>query len=185
MPPTGMSGTACISTCGLHRWTLTRTWDARPVLLVAMFNPSKANHEVNDPTITILCQIAAANGYGGIVVVNGIPLRTSAPGAAADFANNWDKRQDWSARDSLQMNLAAIVREVERAGAVLLAWGALADRSAHWFELVLEEIECALPDGVPLLCLGKTAAGHPKHPMARGRHKVPKDAPLQPWKATP
>lgn len=178
---TGMQRAARLSPCGTYRWTLTRTWDERPILLVCMFNPSDADHEIDDPTITLLCLIASHNGFGGIVVVNGIPLRSSKP-APAVAMTNWDRTSDWSARDRLQDNLAEIQKQVERAGAVLLAWGALADRCDLWFDNVREEIECALPDGVPLYCLGKTAGGYPKHPMARGKHKVPKDATLLLWK---
>lgn len=178
----GMKRSASLSPCCAYRWTLTRAWDARPMLLVCMFNPSSADHNDDDPTITLLCHIASHNGYGGIVVVNGIPLRSPRPAEAIDMVNTWDKRQAWDERDALQANIATIQKQVARAGAVLLAWGALADRCHYWFDTVLEEIETALPDGVPLLCLGKTAGGNPKHPLARGKHKVRKDAPLLPWK---
>ena len=151
------------------------------MLLVAMFNPSTADGQTDDPTISLLCQIASHNGYGGIVVVNGIPLRSSKPAEAVDMVNTWDKRQAWYERDALHFNLGEINKQAERAGAVLLAWGALADRCDFWFDAVREEIECAVPDGVPIYCLGKTAGGHPKHPLARGKHKVRKDAPLLPW----
>lgn len=180
---TGMTRSASVSKCGAYRWTLTRAWDGRPMLLVVMFNPSTANHLEDDPTITLLCQIASHNGYGGIVVVNGIPLRSSKAYKAIDMVNTWDKRQAWDERDALQVNLAEIQKQVERAGAVLLAWGALADRCDLWFDNVLEEIRAALPEGVQLYCLGKTAGGYPKHPLARGKHKVRKDAPLIPWRA--
>lgn len=179
-----MKRTAQLSPCGTYRTHLGRVWDERPVLLACMFNPSEANGERDDQTCTLLCHIASHNGFGGLTIVNGIPLIASTP-AAAIAMTNWDKTQDWYARDRLQQNVGIIVEEVERAGAVLLAWGALADRCPDWFDNVREEIECALPDGVPLYCLGKTAGGHPKHPMARGKHKVPKDAPLLPWRATP
>lgn len=33
-------------------------------------------------------------------------------------------------------------------------------------------------DGVPLYRLGKPACGYPKHPLARGKYKVPRDAKL-------
>lgn len=179
----GMTRSASLSKCNAYRWTLTRSWDGRPMLLVVMFNPSTANHLEDDPTITLLCQIASHNGYGGITVVNGIPLRSPKPAEAIDMVNTWDKRQAWDERDALHANLAEIQKQVERAGAVLLAWGALAGRCYFWFDNVLEEIEAALPDGVPLYCLGKTAGGYPKHPLARGKHKVRKDAPLIPWRA--
>lgn len=180
---TGATGTASLSPCGTYRWTLTRRWDDRPALLVAMFNPSEADAAVDDPTITLVCQIAAHNGYGGIVVVNGIPLRSSTPTAAVDMTN-WDRTSDWHARDRLQDNLAVIQTECARAGAALIAWGALADRCADWFDQVREEIECALPDTTQIYCLGKTKAGYPKHPLARGKHKVRKDAQLIPWSST-
>jgi hypothetical protein len=178
---TGMNRTATLSACGAYRFTLTRTWDDRPVLLVIMFNPSDANASIDDPTITLLCHIAAHNGFGGIVVVNGIPLRSSTPAEAIERTNQWERLRDWHFRDKLQDNVAAVVLEVERAGAVLIAWGALAARCATWFDHVLQEVYRALPDGVPLYCLGKTSGGYPKHAMARGKQKVPKDAQLLPW----
>jgi hypothetical protein len=174
--------TARLSRCGTCRWTLGRQWDDRPILLVCMFNPSDADADIDDPTISIVCHIASHNGFGGVVVVNAIPLRGSKPAGAIEMVNTWDTRQDWYARDCLHYNLGVIVGEVAKAGAVLLAWGALGERCSDWMDNVREEIECALPDGVPLYCLGKTAGGHPKHPMARGKHKVPKNAPLIPWR---
>lgn len=179
----GAIGTAEISSDGTIRWTLTRTWDARPVLLVVMFNPSTAGPEVDDNTVNLVCQIASHNGYGGIMVVNGIPLRSSVPAPAIQMLE-WDKASDWSARDLLLQNIGVIQREAGRAGAVLLAWGALAHKtnsSADWFDNVREEIECAVKDGTPIYCLGKTKAGCPIHPMARGKMKVSPTAKLIPW----
>jgi hypothetical protein len=177
----GMQRAAWLSTCGTYRWTLTRTWDDRPVLLVVMFNPSTADAAIDDPTITLLCNIAAHNGYGGIVVVNLIPLRSSKPKPAIEMTR-WDVTREWSDRDRLQENLGVIAKAAARAGAVLLAWGALGDRCSDWTETVLEEVEANLPGGAQVLCLGKTKAGYPLHPLARGKLKVPKDAKLLPWK---
>jgi hypothetical protein len=179
---TGIVRAASLSKCGSYRWTLTRVWGGKPPLVVVMFNPSTADHQVDDPTINLLIHIAAHNGYGGIVVVNGIPLRSAKPAEAIDMVNTWAERQAWDERDALQVNLAEIQKAVGRAGAVLLAWGALADSCFHWFEMLMEDIENALPQGVPVYCLGKTKNGWPKHPLARGKHKVPKNAPLVPWR---
>lgn len=176
-----MNKTAQFSPCRNYRFVLTRTWDERPVLVVCMFNPSDANEEIDDPTISLLCHIASFNGYGGIVVVNAIPLCSSKPAEAIDMVQTWDKRRDWHARDRLHENLGVIVKQVETAGAVLLAWGALGDRCADWMDTVIEEIECSKPDTTPMYCLAKTKAGHPMHPLARGKHKIPKTAPLVPW----
>lgn len=176
--------TAKLSKCGTYRWSLTRSWKASlPVLVVVMFGPSDADHEVDDPTITLVCQIAAHNGFGGIAVVNGIPLRSSKP--EPQFAMlDWDRTREWCDRDALHQNLGEIIEHVARAGSVLIAWGALAGRttaSAYWFDNVRDEIDSALPDGVQLMCLGKTKGGYPLHPMARGKLKIPKDRMLVPW----
>lgn len=175
-----MKPSAQFSECGTYRLRLGRRWDDRPVLLVVMFNPSYAGRSINDPTITLVCHIASHNGFGGIVVVNAIPLIASTPGPAVEMTR-WDKRRDWYARDWLQRNLAIVEEETARAGAVLLAWGALGERCPAWMDHVREQIEYALPQGSEIYCLGKTAGGHPKHPLARGKHKVPKNAPLIPW----
>lgn len=179
----GVKGMAQFSACGTYRFSLLRKWDDRPHLLVCMFNPSTASATEDDPTIRLLCQIASHNGYGRIVVVNGVPLRSPDP-APAFAMLEWDKSQDWYARDALQLNLSHIQTHAAQAGAVLLAWGALAFKtnySADWFDYIREEIEAAVDEGTPIYCLGKTKAGCPIHPMARGRMKVRPDAPLIPW----
>jgi hypothetical protein len=171
-----------MSDCGTCRITLTRTWDAAlPVLLVCMLNPSDANHDVDDQTIVLVCHIAKHHGFGGIVVVNGIPLRDPQPKPAIAMTR-WDRTSDWWARDRLQENLGVIAAEAARAGAVLVAWGANAAKCDTWFETVLEEIDSAVAEGTPVYCLGKTDGGHPIHPLARGKRKIPKNAPLVPWK---
>lgn len=179
-----LARSAHISDCGSYRWTLRRLWGEGQVLVVCMFNPSDADHEVDDMTIRLLMQLASNNGYGGILVVNGIPVRSSKPAEALAMLQ-WDKAKDWHARDRLQDNLAlinAIVGKPHPKGRdVLLAWGALADRVADWFDTVLEEIESALPEGGRLLCLGKTKSGQPIHPLARGKHRIRPDAHFVPW----
>ncbi len=175
---------ARLSSCGLYRFTLRRLWAEGQVLTVCMFNPSTADHEVDDMTITLLMLLAANNGYAGILVVNGIPLRSSSPAEAIAMLR-WDQTQDWCARDVLQQNLGLICSLISNQAPlgrdVLLAWGALADRASDWFDNVREEIECALPEGGRLLCLGKTKGGHPIHPLARGKHRIRPDARFVPW----
>lgn len=183
-----MNRAASLSRCGRYRWTLTRAWDDRPLLLVVMFNPSTADADKDDPTISTLCRRASRWGYGGIVVVNLVPLRTSAPGEAVDMVQSFDRRGAWDERDALSENLAIVVGQVQRAGAILLAYGQLGERVSAWTDQVLEEIaRAAWREGgaqVPIYCMGRTSSGYPTHPLARGKHRVPMDAPLQPWRAT-
>ncbi|MDI3258447.1 MAG: DUF1643 domain-containing protein [Sinobacteraceae bacterium] len=177
-----MIRTAWISDGGTYRWTLTRKWDDRPMLLVLMFNPSTADAEVDDPTISLLCWIASFNGYGGIVVVNLIPLRSSDPAEAVRLVELARSGSD-AHQEALGRNLAVICCEARKAGAVLFGYGALAERCVDWAETVQTEINAVRRsrERLPVYCLGRTAAGYPKHPLARGKHKVPKNAPLQAW----
>jgi hypothetical protein len=170
---------------GAYRSVLRRWWDDRPRLLVVMFNPSDANAAVDDPTASLVTHIAAHHGYGGFSVVNGIPLVSSDPAAAAHMVNTWDSRQAWEERDALQLNLGTVRAEVRSHRDILLAWGALASRCPGWFDHVLEQVREEVTPGQRLLCLGITAAGYPKHPMARGKHKVPRNAPLLSWPSKP
>ncbi|WP_457102206.1 DUF1643 domain-containing protein, partial [Microbacterium sp. P5_E9] len=56
--------------------------------------PERRRPPVDDPTVTLLCHIASHNGFGGIVVVNAIPLRSPDPAGAIDMATAWDTSQD-------------------------------------------------------------------------------------------
>ena len=179
-----MNNSAKISRCRRYRYTLTRHWDQRPTLLVCMFNPSTADADIDDPTISLLCHIAAHNGFGGMVVVNAIPLRSPTPADALDMVSNLDKKRASHNDRHLALNLEIVREEAAKANAVLLAWGGLGMRCTPHMQTLIEEIRAAVgARTVPLYCLGKTADGHPKHPMARGRYKVPKTAPLLPWHA--
>jgi hypothetical protein len=183
---TGMKGSAEISPCGRYRWTLRRRWDDRPTLLVGMFNPSTADAENNDPTITLLCQLASHNGYGGVVVVNAIPLRSSAPQLAIAMAEAWANPLHFLEPPShpiqqLRENLKVIRNEVAQASDVLVGWGALGARAPDVIGAVRIAIAESLSARQTVYCLGTTKDGHPIHPLARGKLKVRKDAQLIPW----
>ncbi|MGB0218333.1 MAG: DUF1643 domain-containing protein [Sinimarinibacterium flocculans] len=175
-----MQRAALISDCGLYRWALVRRWDGRPMLLVVGFNPSTADAHRDDPTINTLRWRASRWGFGGIVVVNLIPLRSSSPGNAVLMVKRADLGNG-ELCDRLVQNRSVIVRELRQCSAILLAYGALGDRVASLTESVIEEVKAAAGDR-PLYCIGRTASGAPIHPQARGKHRPPADAPLIPWK---
>jgi hypothetical protein len=152
-----------------HRYWLWRIWDrARPILVVCMFNPSTANARDDDPTIRRLCAWARRWGYGGILVVNLLSIRTSDPREARAFG------RDAYGPAQAEAIAGAIMLAQEQGTPILAAWGANA--SAADAQLFLAPAE-----GFPLICLGRCAGGQPKHPMARGRSRIPDDQEPLPW----
>jgi len=180
-----MKMTATISDCGRFRWTLTRVWDDRPMLLVVMFNPSDADHAVNDKTVTLLTHIASHNGYGGITVVNLCPLRSSTTARVFEFLKAINSSTPTPESDqAMRDNFDVVETELASCSAILTGWGSMGWRAENWYLRVDELIRAAAAEGKPVYRLGACQNGHPMHPLARGKHKIPKTAKLQPWTAS-
>lgn len=170
-----------ISPCGRYRFTLSRIWDDRPLLAVVMFNPSTADHTVNDPTIKLLMEIASHNGFGGILVSNLCPLRSSTPRPAIDMlkAAQVDLPNPVG-REVLWQNIEYMADHVRAADAVLIAWGSMGGRAGSWYSCAMQNIRDRAGLKKPIYRLGVCQNGHPMHPLARGKNKIPKTAPLLP-----
>lgn len=179
----GLQREAEISQCGRMRWTLIRSWDERPTLVACMFNPSTADALQDDPTISLLSHIASHNGFGSLVVVNGVPIRSPDPAPAYAMLSE-NAAGEPAAVAAMRENLDHILAKTETAGAFLLAWGALAEKtqaSRNWFDELITHVIFSLPPGGQVFCLGRTASGAPLHPLARGKLKLSKTAPLLPF----
>ena len=142
---------ATYSNCETYRYALTRTWDdsgARVNFL--MLNPSTATEVQNDPTVERCERRARALGFGAFRVTNIFALRAT------------DPRDMRAAADPIGAgNDAAILAAADWATQVICAWGT---HGAHMGRG--PEVETLLrPTGVPLLHLGLSKAGHPKHPL--------------------
>lgn len=155
-----------------YRDQLIRCWDkTRQLLVVCMLNPSTADHETNDPTILTLIHFAKLWGYGGLLVVNLCAFRSPSPAvmrAAADPVG----------AENEKALLDAMMYARDNCGRILVAWGNDGDfleRDA-WF------CERAVNLGLSLICLGTTRSGAPKHPMARGLHRISRDQQPLPWR---
>lgn len=161
---------ALLSPCGEFRYTLGRTWDASlPVLVVCMLNPSTADASVDDPTILRLIHFAKAWGYGAILVVNEFAKRSSSP-VGMDAT--------WRGPDNMQhLNDACLVAKIKGKGLALAAWGNGTDGAMFR--------DAAERHRVRLVCLGTTRSGHPKHPLARGLHRIPNDQQPATWRHNP
>jgi hypothetical protein len=141
-----MRRAAEISPCGLYRYWLEREWEAgKPILVVCMLNPS---------------------GYGGLTIINLYGWRSPKPAEMISAAGRSDdtNRQRWRE--------AALIAAVMGGGRMLVAWGNDGDfegEATQFADFAADTV------GVDLVCLGTTLSGAPKHPMARGLWRIPRD----------
>lgn len=167
-----MKSSAIISECGRYRYLLNRLWEpSKHSLLVCMLNPSTADAEKDDPTIRTLIHFAISWGYGGIAVINLWALRTSSPAAMMAFEDAFGKNADFIE--------GALRVATTTTKTVLAAWGTHGGHEGRdeWF------ISRATGEHrLGVIILGKTRDGHPKHPMARGKHRIPRDQQPISWR---
>lgn len=166
---------AVVSHCGQYRYELIRGWDnTRPMLVVVMLNPSTADAADDDPTVRVLTRVASAWGHGGLMIVNLHAYRTSRPAelwAARGRGIGTLGRGNWiTVRAALDYAAATSRR-------ALVAWGADGNRLGLASTVVAD----AGRRGVALVCLGTNADGSPRHPMARGAHRIPADVEPIAW----
>lgn len=168
---------------GDYRWTLRRAWGAGPPIAWVMLNPSTADGSKDDPTLwEIMCR-SLRWGYGSLVVVNIYPFRASKP---ADLMK-WIRAAapGWPPNTYENAKIAgAALKGVNR---IVAAWGAHARRQdiEAFLDIAAAEISDDFSGGFDedpypfdLACLGTTSSGAPKHPLARGVHRIPVDQPL-------
>ncbi len=142
---------AVYSPCEKYRYSLTCAWaPSERRLLYVMLNPSKATELANDPTIERCERRARALGYGAFRVVNLFALRETSPA-----------RLKKARRPEGPANSEHILSAVDWADDVLAAWGV---HGAHrkQGDIVAESLRST---GKPLLCLGRTKDGYPRHPL--------------------
>ncbi len=174
----GTSG-ADISPCGTYRWRLWRRWGTGPHVCWVMLNPSTADAESDDPTVRRCIRFSEAWGYGGLVIGNLYPLRSSDPRDLAKWVRLLTTAADISV--AMWTNINVVLAQAESAVLVVAAWGAFPPKlGAYWRPVTMLNDWCR-GHHKPLQCLGTTRDGHPKHPLARGRHRVPDDQRPVPW----
>jgi hypothetical protein len=177
-----MKSAASISRCGTFRWILSREWNPKKGKVCwIMLNPSTADWIKDDPTLSRCIHFTRLWDYGGLEVVNLFPFRSSKPKECQRWAD-WEPSHDWWARDVIYyQNMPIVIERAKAADLVVAAWG-----YKPWAMLLADQIAQEIQeDAEPypdIYCLGTTSNGQPKHPMARGRHRVPNEqAPIL-WK---
>ncbi|MBN9562787.1 MAG: DUF1643 domain-containing protein [Alphaproteobacteria bacterium] len=165
--PNYLSASAVISTCGSYRYLLRRTWDQTlPSYVLGMLNPSTADAEVDDPTITRSVRRAASLGHGSLVVWNIYAFRATDPAKLR-------QAHDPVGPDNARWIRTALMECSSGGGTAVVGWGG----NAVDTKTVAAACAVAVELGVNLLCLGITKDGHPRHPLY-----VSYEAVLQPWR---
>ena len=135
-----------------YRYVLYVEWDKnKPYCCFCMLNPSIADHEISDPTVT-RCGVRAKEwGYGGLVVLNIFALRSTNPKVLYTCSDPIGPEND-----------VAITTMARHAGIVILGYGSHGkhlNRGAHVLQLLRKSV--VQPMVLKLNKDGKT----PAHPL--------------------
>lgn len=134
---------------GNYRYRLWRIWDEeKPKAMCIGLNPSRANAEKNDATISILIRMLAKLGYGGFYMMNCFAWITSDP----KLLKHNPMSDEWN--NNMLTITASLCSEV------IFAWGG--------FKVIKEkERDKELIEIFPnAKCFGKSKDGSPIHPLA-------------------
>lgn len=171
----GIEGSAEFSVDRKLRLRLDRWWAPGPRALVCMANPSTAGAKDNDATIRNLIVLCRALGYPGFTVVNWLPYIATKPADLRCWLANADPKEVARIRE---LNLSIILDLTHDAAGRFLAWGNLVQ-----YSLDTTSVLCAMSGyyQYDLLAFGVTKDGHPKHPAARGVHRIVPGTPPIVW----
>lgn len=155
MPDLFVRKSAIFSPCGSYRYELRRIWnDALPPYVAGMLNPSIADHEIDDPTISRNWKRAEMLGCGSLIVWNLGAGRATLPTV-------WKAMADPIGPDN-DSHIRRILSECrDRGGVAMVGWGA----SGSFLGRDKAAVAIAAEVGIKFRCLGTTKAGHPRHPL--------------------
>ncbi|WP_431297607.1 DUF1643 domain-containing protein [Tabrizicola sp. BL-A-41-H6] len=149
---------AVYSDCERYRYALSRIWAPGPRALFVMLNPSTATEVQNDPTVERCERRARVLGFGSFAVANIFAFRATDPRVMRAAADPVGPEND-----------AAILAAATEADRIVCAWGnhGLHQARGAAVEHLLRSLDR------PLLHLGLTGAGQPKHPLYVGYAQQP------------
>lgn len=156
IPSTG----AEFSPCRTYRYALWRHWNWKGHANCVMFiglNPSTADEETNDTTISKCIGFAKKWGYGGLYMLNLFAFRTTYPSELL-------QQTDPVGPDNDQ----AFGYYRTRVGLVVAAWGSVSTKLRVHLQYSRRIAEVTEAIGKPMTCLGKTQDGSPRHPSRLG-----------------
>lgn len=147
-----MSG-ATFSEDRVYRRLLWRVWDkALPICTLAMLNPSTANENKGDPTVTRQIERAKRLGCGTLLVVNAFDVVATDPAEMLMHPKPNTLENDESIFD-------AVTKAVESGGIAIAAWGPKAEHRRR------DTFLLDMLSGIQLHALRITKDGFPSHPL--------------------
>ena len=148
----------------VYRYDLKRLWvpQAQP-LIICMLNPSTADHEVLDPTVTRCINFANRLNFGGVIVLNLFALRSTLPKEMMLFKGDPVGEYNYHYWKSTLL--------LYRPSYVLCAWGVYGgfNNQDVVFMKLLKELR------IPAKCLALTKTGFPRHPLYLPKTSYPID----------
>lgn len=152
-----MEKKAIISKDKIYRYKLSRTWDStKPTILFIGLNPSIADENIDDPTITRCINFAKDWGYGTLLMANLFAFRST-------YSKDIYLIDDPIGKD----NDHYLLECVTQSDLIVACWGNNGTYMNR--EKVIKEL---VPN---LYCLQKNKNGTPHHPLRppRNIHPLP------------
>lgn len=143
---------ALFSECGQYRYRLWRIWDtSKPLVMCIGLNPSTANKDQNDNTITRLESLIKANGYGGFYMMNLFGYITPHPKELKKCSDPVGENHKHL------LEVSALCRQT------IFCWGHFSILSLYdQFAKRVVLMESIFPSA---LCFGFCSGGEPRHPL--------------------
>lgn len=180
---------------GDYRYAAKRAWGAGPCVLWNLLNPSKADGRRDDPTMCRMIRFSWRLGFGSLIVTNLYPFISASPKALRRWLGATRSGASIGptigAAIATERNMRIVREQLPLCVLHIAAWGNGADPDdlRRFLEEATVRHESDGETGDPAIniaptwyCLGMTASGAPKHPLARGKHRLPDDAKLVIWK---
>lgn len=150
-----MKKQANISKDKIYRYTLSRTWDStKPTVLFIGLNPSIADENVDDPTVTRCINFAKDWGYGTLLMANLFAYRSTYPKEIYLIDDPIGKDNDYY-----------LLECVKQSDLIIACWGNNGTYMGR--EKIIKEL---VPN---LYCLQKNKNGTPHHPLRLPRNINP------------
>lgn len=164
----------------VFRYALARIWDDHGTLLVGCsLNPSKADHEITDPTLSKWLHFARRDRYGGLLLVNIASLRATDP---RELKLGVERGVDVVGPHNAEVLRRAFERPIlanvgmayVQSAVVVAAWGAPKWKCIRPMIAAAKNAMCS--NNRPWHCFGVSDDGHPRHPLY-----LKNDTPIRLW----